>query len=115
MFRKVRDTLLRVPIIRMIVVCWGLYWGPPMWGNYLLEAKQLQSKHRDPGIIGDYQRGLEKVPHEYCCEGRHDCGAYREEAQLYGLSLSTSAYSQQMVVVQNTGPKNGHNVGSLFG
>ena len=32
-FAKIRGTILGVPIIR-VVVCWGLYWGPPILGNY---------------------------------------------------------------------------------
>ena len=32
-FPKIRGTILRVPIIRTIVY-WGLYWGPPILGNY---------------------------------------------------------------------------------
>ena len=28
-FPKIRGTLLRVPIIR-IIISWGLYWGPPI-------------------------------------------------------------------------------------
>ena len=32
-FPKIRGTLLGVPIIR-IKVFWGLYWGPPIYGNY---------------------------------------------------------------------------------
>ena len=32
-FPKIRGTFLGVPIIR-IVVYWGLYWGPPILGNY---------------------------------------------------------------------------------
>ena len=32
-FPKIRGTLLGVPIIRTIVF-WGLYWGPPILGNY---------------------------------------------------------------------------------
>ena len=34
-FPKTRGTLLGVPIIR-IIVCWGLYWGPPILGKYHL-------------------------------------------------------------------------------
>ena len=32
-FSKIRVTILGVPIIRIIVL-WGLYWGPPILGNY---------------------------------------------------------------------------------
>ena len=32
-FPKIRGTILGVPIIRTIVF-WGLYWGPPIKGNY---------------------------------------------------------------------------------
>ena len=31
-FPKIRGTLLRVPIIR-IIVFWGLYWGPLIFGK----------------------------------------------------------------------------------
>ena len=30
---KIRGTILGVPITR-IIVFWGLYWGPPILGNY---------------------------------------------------------------------------------
>ena len=32
-FPKIRGTFLGVPIIRTIAF-WGLYWGPPILGNY---------------------------------------------------------------------------------
>ena len=32
-FPKIRCTFLGVPVIRTIVF-WGLYWGPPILGNY---------------------------------------------------------------------------------
>ena len=32
-FPRIRGTFLKVPIIR-IIVYWGLYWGPPILGNY---------------------------------------------------------------------------------
>ena len=32
-FPKIRGTFLAVPIVRTIVY-WGLYWGPPILGNY---------------------------------------------------------------------------------
>ena len=32
---KIRDTFLGFPIYRTIVF-WGLYWGPPIFGNYHL-------------------------------------------------------------------------------
>ena len=32
-FPKIKGTFLGVPIIRTIVL-WGLYWGPPILGNY---------------------------------------------------------------------------------
>ena len=39
-FPKIRGALLGVPILRLlrlrIVVLWGLYWGPPILGNYLV-------------------------------------------------------------------------------
>ena len=30
---KIRNTFLKVSIIRAIAI-WGLYWGPPILGNY---------------------------------------------------------------------------------
>ena len=39
-FPKIRDTILGVPIIRTIVF-WGLYWGPPILGNYQVLARGL--------------------------------------------------------------------------
>ena len=41
-FPKIRGTILRVPIRRTIVF-WGLYWGPPILGNY--HRSNLHSKH----------------------------------------------------------------------
>ena len=32
-FPKIRGTLLGALIIR-IIIYWGLYWGPLIWGNY---------------------------------------------------------------------------------
>ena len=32
---QIKGTILGVPIIR-IVVFWGLYWGPPILGNYYI-------------------------------------------------------------------------------
>ena len=37
-FPRIRGTLLGVLIIRTIVY-WGLYWGPPMLGNYHVQAR----------------------------------------------------------------------------
>ena len=39
-FPKIRGTFLGVPIIRTIVY-WGLYWGPPILGNYHMTSVQL--------------------------------------------------------------------------
>ena len=36
-FPKIRGTLFGVPILIrtiMTIVFWGLYWGPPIFGNY---------------------------------------------------------------------------------
>ena len=35
-FAKLRGTVFGIPIIR-IIVDWGLYWGPPILGNYNFE------------------------------------------------------------------------------
>ena len=43
-FPKIRGTLLGVPIIR-IVVYWGLYWGPPILGNYHIAPTQPLYDH----------------------------------------------------------------------
>ena len=37
-FPKIRGTFLGVPIIR-ITVFWGLYWGPPILGNYHISMR----------------------------------------------------------------------------
>ena len=34
-FPEVQNTFLEVPI-KGIVIVWGLYWGPPILGNYHL-------------------------------------------------------------------------------
>ena len=41
-FPKIGGTILGVPIIRTIVV-WGLYWGPPILGNYQIIPWLLNS------------------------------------------------------------------------
>ena len=41
MFPKIRGTLFRVPIIR-IIVYWGLYWGPLILGNYHTEMMEKE-------------------------------------------------------------------------
>ena len=38
-FPKIRGTFLGVPIMRFIVF-WGLYWGPPILGNYHMGVSQ---------------------------------------------------------------------------
>ena len=39
-FPKIRGTFLGVPIVR-IIVFWGLYWGPPILGNYHIGVSTL--------------------------------------------------------------------------
>ena len=40
-FLKLGGTILGVPIIRTIVY-WGLYWGPPILGNYHMYTWELK-------------------------------------------------------------------------
>ena len=42
-FPKIRGTILGVPIIRTIVV-WGLYWGPPILGNYHMYFRRMEDR-----------------------------------------------------------------------
>ena len=42
-FPKIRGTILGVPIIR-IIVYWGLFWGPLIYGNYHIGIVDLQRK-----------------------------------------------------------------------
>ena len=42
-FPKIRGTILGVPILRMRVFG-GLYWGPPILGNYHVHIRKLSSK-----------------------------------------------------------------------
>ena len=37
-FPKIMGTIIRVPIIR-IIIFWGLHWGPPILGNYHMKIK----------------------------------------------------------------------------
>ena len=37
---KIGGTILEIPIIRTIVF-WGLYWGPPILGNYHVVVTSL--------------------------------------------------------------------------
>ena len=46
-FPKIRGTLLRVSIIR-IIVFWGLYWGLLMLGNYHLTGEVVKWRAADP-------------------------------------------------------------------
>ena len=46
-FPKIRGTILGVPIIR-IIVFWGLYWGPPILGNYHMGGCQIYDPFLDP-------------------------------------------------------------------
>ena len=38
----IRGTFLGVPILRTLVF-WGLYWGPPIWGNYPVSNHLINS------------------------------------------------------------------------
>ena len=38
-FSKIRGTILRVPI-KMTIVCWGLHWGPPTFGETIISFFQ---------------------------------------------------------------------------
>ena len=40
-FPKIKGTLLGGPIMRTIVF-WGLYWRPPIWGNYHLTGRRCK-------------------------------------------------------------------------
>ena len=41
-FHKIGGTLLGVPILR-IIIFWGLYWGPPILGNYhMVESRYVE-------------------------------------------------------------------------
>ena len=51
-FPKIRGTFLGVPIIRILVFR-GLYWGPPIWGNYHIYIYIQASK----GYLGFRVRG----------------------------------------------------------
>ena len=48
---KIRGTLFGVPILIRTVVFWGLYWGPPILGNYHIVS------HRD--YIGIMEKKME--------------------------------------------------------
>ena len=39
-FPKIKATFLGIPIIR-ILVFWGLYWGPPILGNYHIYGSEI--------------------------------------------------------------------------
>ena len=44
---KIKGTFLVVPKLR-IIVFWGLYWGPPVYGNYYERVSAFEEKvHRD--------------------------------------------------------------------
>ena len=53
-----------VPIIRTVVFC-GLYWGPPVLGNYHLDLKSRQNNGKENGnyyiILGLRGLGPPKV------------------------------------------------------
>ena len=50
-FPTIRGTILGVPIIGTIVY-WGLYWGPPVLGNYHIYPDSPFWGTRNVGIIG---------------------------------------------------------------
>ena len=41
-FRKVRGNVFGVPIMRTMIF-WGLYWGPPIWGNDQIGDRNMYS------------------------------------------------------------------------
>ena len=53
MFRKIRGTILEVPIIRTIIF-WGLYWGPLILGNYHLGLDNGKENANYCSILGLY-------------------------------------------------------------
>ena len=58
-FPKFRGTFLGVPIIR-IIVYWGLYWGPPIWGTYHIGYPKRHHESLNPMVQG--YRGLDRMP-----------------------------------------------------
>ena len=48
-FPKIMGTILGVPIIRTIAF-WGLYWGLPILGNYLIMSWNKHCPHRSPPL-----------------------------------------------------------------
>ena len=46
-FPKIRGTILGFPIIRTRIY-WGLYWGPPILGNYHMGLRRLDRKLAKP-------------------------------------------------------------------
>ena len=53
-FPKIRGTIWGVPIIR-IIVFWGLYWGPPILGNYHMGIVRVRfSFHVPPSACCAY-------------------------------------------------------------
>ena len=51
-FPQIRRPFWGVPIVRIVVFS-GLYWGPPVYGNYHAEARlvqgvELQDTHYQP-------------------------------------------------------------------
>ena len=74
-FPKIRGIILGVPIIRTIVF-WGLYWGPPILGNYQIiimdcpchALKRSKPNDHQPRVLNvsfDFVRGGRPPP------GRH--------------------------------------------
>ena len=61
-FPKIRGTILGVPIIRTMVF-WGLYWGPPILGNYQIwpESKEIAGGRKSVDLYAERGR------HEVCC------------------------------------------------
>ena len=54
-FSKIGGTLLRVPIMR-IIVFWGLYSGPPIW-DFLIQSEIPQLKYVIFGGVRGVQKG----------------------------------------------------------
>ena len=60
-FPRIRDTLLGVPIIR-IIVFGGLYWGPPIMEATIIPEQKLKLRRMVLGLISCCS-GC-RVPHE---------------------------------------------------
>ena len=52
-FPEIRGTILGIPIIRIIVYL-GLYWGPPILGNYHVMVAEVHTSKNGANVVSAF-------------------------------------------------------------